>query len=98
MRSGAGSANGYALAAKIVGLLYLGSRVQPEVELLVKVGDADEIGAAEPGVDKVAGPNDGCIDFTGQQCRDSQGIARHEDKLRVQAVLLKKPALLGHPN
>ncbi len=98
MRSRTRAADGNAFAAKIVRLFYLGTRVQPEVELLMKISDSDELSATEPGVDEMTWTNDRSVYFARNQRRHSQGIARHKDKLRLQAVLFEKAAVLRHPN
>ena len=56
MRSRTGAADGDPLAPKILRFLDVGPRVEPKVELLMKIGDADEVRAAETALTRCPGP------------------------------------------
>src|SRR5688572_31957788 len=98
MRSGARAADGNPLATEIFRLLNVGARVEPVVELLMKIGDADQIGAAHPGVDEMAGADNRRVDLAGDQCCHRQGIPRHENELHIDAMLFKYAAVPRHPD
>src|SRR5919108_4765603 len=98
MRSGTRAADGDTFAAEIFGFFDIGPRVESKVELLMKTCDADEICAAETGVNEVPGADDRRIDLTGNQRRNRQRVPRHQDELHVQAVLFEQAALASHPH
>src|ERR1044071_6711439 len=98
MGSRSGTADRDTLAAQVFCFLDLGSHVQTIIELEVKVGDADEIRAAQPGVEEMPWPDDRGIDFTSEQRRNRERISRHQNKLRIEAVLLEQPEVARDPD
>src|SRR6266536_2543279 len=98
MRSRTGTADGDSLAAEVLRFLDIGPRVESIVELLMKIGNADEICAAEASVNQMPRANDRRIDLPGNQRGDGQRVARHEDELHVQPMLSEQAALARHPH
>ena len=85
-------------AVEVFRLLDLWSHIMTEVQFLIKVGDTDDIRAAQPGIDEVAGTDDRGVDLAGKQRSDGQRIARHEDELHVDAILFEQAAVARHPD
>src|SRR5262245_49071631 len=98
MRSRTGTADGDPLAPKILRFLNVGPRVEPKVELLMEIGDANEVGAAETGVNEMTRTNNRRIDFSGNQGGHGQGIARHQNELHVQTMLFEQATLARYPH
>src|SRR4029453_4996069 len=97
MRSRTGAANGDPLAPKILRFLDVGPRVEPKVELLMKIGDAVEGRAAETSVSGGPRANNRRINLPGNQRSDGQRIARHQNKLHVESMLFEEATLARHP-
>src|SRR4030095_3566881 len=98
MRSRTGAADGDPLAPKILRFLDWWPRVEPKVELLMKIGDADEVRAAETSVDEVSRANNRRVNLPGAQRSDGQRIQRHQNKLHVESMLFEQATLARHPH
>ncbi len=85
-------------AVEVFRLLDLWSRIKTEVQFLIKVGDTDDIRTAQSGIDEVAGTDDRGVDLTGKQRSDGKRIARHKNKLHVEAIFFEQATVARHPD
>src|SRR5262245_50549260 len=98
MRGRTWAADGNPLTPQILRFFDVRPRVEPKVELLMKIGNANEVRAAETGVNEMTRTNDRRIDFPGDQRGHGQGITRHQNELHVQTMLFKQAALACYPD
>src|SRR5262249_13826061 len=97
MRSRTGTADSDPLAPQILCFFDIGPRVESKVELLIKIGNADKVRAAETGVIEMSRTNDRRIDLPGDKRGHGQGIARHQNELHVQTMLFEQTELARNP-
>jgi hypothetical protein len=98
MRGRAGPAGGYLFASEIRRLFDFRPAGQRKVELLKKIGDADDVDATDGGVEDVSRSAQPHVDLGREQRGDSQRAVGHDDILQIQPVLLEDTLLLGDPH
>src|SRR4249920_3905079 len=98
MRGRAGSASGYLLAPEIRRLFDFRPAGQCKVELLKKIGDADDVDATDGGVEDMSRSAQTHVDLAREQRGDRQCSVGHDDVLQIEPMLLKNTLLLSDPH